>query len=127
MANKFFKCANGGHILEVFGEFNDKLVCCGEEMKELVANTVDAALEKHTPAVTVDGNKVTAVVGEVEHPMLEEHYIMFIYLETTKGAYRKDLKPGEKPCAEFLLSEGEKPLAVYEYCNLHGLWKTEIK
>ena len=127
MANKFFKCANGGHIVEVFGEFNDKLVCCGEEMKELVANTVDAALEKHTPVVTVEGNKVTAVVGEVEHPMLEEHYIMFIYLETTKGAYRKDLKPGEKPYAEFLLSEGEKPLAVYEYCNLHGLWKTEIK
>lgn len=126
MANKFFKCANGTHIVEAFGAFDDKLVCCGEEMKELVANTVDAALEKHTPAVTVEGNKVTAVVGSVEHPMLEEHYIQWIYLETTKGAYRRDLKPGEKPCAEFLLSEGEKPVAVYEYCNLHGLWKTEI-
>lgn len=123
---KFFKCEECGPIVEVLGDKVAKLVCCGNEMKELVANTTDAALEKHTPVVTVDGNKVTAIVGSVEHPMLEEHFIQWIYLETTKGAYRKELKPGEKPCAEFLLADGEKAVAAYEYCNLHGLWKTEI-
>lgn len=123
---KFFKCEECGPIVEALGDKVAKLVCCGNEMKELVANTTDAALEKHTPVVTVDGNKVTAIVGSVEHPMLEEHFIQWIYLETTKGAYRKELKPGEKPCAEFLLADGEKAVAAYEYCNLHGLWKTEI-
>lgn len=127
MANKFFRSMPNGHIVEAYGEFNETLVCSGDEMKELVANTQDGAVEKHTPAVTVEGNKVVAVVGEVEHPMLEEHWIQWIYLETTKGAYRRDLKPGQKPYAEFLLSEGEEPIAVYEYCNLHGLWKTVLK
>jgi superoxide reductase len=99
-------------------------ICCGQDMVLLTANTTDGATEKHVPAVTIDGNKVTAVVGSVEHPMLAEHYIQFIALETASGVQIKYLNPGEKPCAEFLTEE--KPIAVYEYCNLHGLWKTEL-
>lgn len=91
-------------------------------MSEVVPNTVDAAREKHVPAVTLEGNKVSVQVGSTAHPMLPEHYIQFVILETNKGFQKKDLVPGEEPKAEFLLTEGEKPVAVYENCNLHGLW-----
>ena len=101
------------------------IMCCGAPMDELKANTEDAALEKHVPAVTVDGNKISVVVGDVEHPMLEEHFIQWIYLETEKGGQRKALKPGDAPKAVFVV-EDDKPVAVYEYCNLHGLWKKDL-
>ena len=99
-------------------------MCCGEEMVLLKANTTDAATEKHVPAVTVDGQKVSVVVGSVEHPMLEEHYIQFVALETASGIQVKYLNPGEAPKAEFITAEA--PVAVYEYCNLHGLWKAAL-
>jgi superoxide reductase len=95
-------------------------------MIEIVPNTTDGAVEKHVPVVAVDGNTVTVTVGEAEHPMLEAHYIQFIILETSQGFQKKDLKPGEKPEAVFALAPDEKPVAAYEYCNLHGLWKKEI-
>lgn len=126
METKFYLCNHCGNIIEKVKDSGVPVVCCGEKMVEMTANTVDASLEKHTPAVTVDGNRVVVVVGSVEHPMLEEHYIQWIHLETTAGMQRKVLKPGERPVAEFLLAEGEKAVAAYEYCNLHGLWKTEI-
>ena len=110
------------------GVLNDSgvpMICCGEPMKELVPNTTDAVNEKHVPVVTVEGDVLKAVVGSVEHPMEEAHYIQFIFVETDKGGHRRALKPGEKPEAEFNL-HGEKPVAVYEYCNLHGLWKKEL-
>ena len=100
-------------------------MCCGQPMTELVPGTTYGAAEKHVPAVTVDGNKVSVAVGSVEHPMLEEHYIEWIAVETANGVQRKALKPGEKPAAEFVLADGESVTAVYEYCNLHGLWKAE--
>ena len=93
-------------------------------MKELVPGSTDAATEKHVPVVTVSGNKVNVVVGSVEHPMLDVHYIEWIILETNKGFHKYDLKPGERPRGEFLLGEGEEVVAAYEYCNLHGLWKS---
>ena len=92
----------------------------------LTANTTDAAVEKHVPEVTQDGSRLLVKVGSVEHPMLDAHYIMFIALETCCGLQQKVLAPGEKPEAEFILAEGEKALAVYEFCNLHGLWKKEL-
>ncbi len=95
-------------------------------MRELKANTTDAAQEKHVPEVSVEGNLVKVKVGSVEHPMTEEHHIAFIYLETENGVTRKDLDHTGKPEAVFALAEGEKPVAVYEYCNLHGLWKKEL-
>ena len=121
---RFFKCLHCGNIITFLKDAGVPVMCCGEKMKELKAGTTDGALEKHVPVVTIEGSKVTVVVGEVEHPMLEEHYIEWIILETNKGFHKYDLKPGERPRGEFLLGEGEEVVAAYEYCNLHGLWKS---
>lgn len=123
---KFYKCAKCGKIIGMVKNSACPTMCCGEPMEEMIANTTDAATEKHVPVVQVEGNAVTVCVGEVEHPMMEEHFIQWIALETTEGAQRKELKPGEKPMRSFALAEGEKVIAAYEYCNLHGLWKKEV-
>ena len=122
---KFLRCEHCGNMVGVLNDSGVPMICCGEPMKELVPNTTDAANEKHVPVVTVEGDVLKAVVGSVEHPMEEAHYIQFIFVETDKGGHRRALKPGEKPEAEFNL-HGEKPVAAYEYCNLHGLWKKEL-
>lgn len=122
---KFLRCEHCGNMVGVLNDSGVPMICCGEPMKELVPNTTDAANEKHVPVVTVEGDVLKAVVGSVEHPMEEAHYIQFIFVETDKGGHRRALKPGEKPEAEFNL-HSEKPVAVYEYCNLHGLWKKEL-
>ncbi len=126
-SQKFFICEHCKNIIGVIENSGVPVVCCGQPMKELVANTTDAAVEKHVPVVTVDGNTVTAFVGDVEHPMTEAHYISWIYLKTNQGGHRKALNPDEKPEVKFALVDGEKPLEVYAYCNLHGLWKAEVK
>ncbi len=123
---KVLKCMTCGNIVTVLNEGGGTITCCGSNMTELVPNTSDGAGEKHVPVVTVDGSKVSVAVGSVEHPMLDAHYIQWVALETDKGVQIKKLKPGEKPFAEFVLAEGEKAVAAYEYCNLHGLWKTDI-
>ena len=119
---KFYRCSHCGNIAAKEVDFGVKLVCCGEAMQELVPNTHDGAGEKHVPVVKVEGNKVSVSIGEVEHPMLDVHYIMFIAIETTTGKQVKYLKPGEKPYAEFVLAEGEELVKAYEFCNLHSLW-----
>ena len=93
-------------------------------MHELKAGVTDAAVEKHVPVYTVDGNRVHVVVGETKHPMLEEHFIEWITLNINQGIYRKQLKPGQEPAADFSLCDGEHVEEVYAYCNLHGLWVT---
>lgn len=123
---KFYRCNHCGNIVVKLIDSGINTVCCGEDMALLTANTVDAAKEKHVPFVKVDGAKVVAQIGEVEHPMLDAHYIQFIALETDMGYQIKNLKPEEKPIREFTLNDGEKAVAVYEYCNLHGLWKVEL-
>ena len=123
---KFFICKHCGNIVGMIHDAGVPLVCCGEEMSELVANTTDGAQEKHVPVVTVTGSTVHVAVGSVEHPMLDAHYIQWIYLETEQGGQRKALKPGGKPAATFILTEDDKPVAAYEYCNLHGLWMAKI-
>ncbi len=120
---KFYVCEHCGNLIEMVKDAGVPIMCCGQAMTELVPGTTDAAVEKHVPVVTIDGNKVSVVVGEVEHPMLEAHYIEWITIETTNGAQRKVLKPGEAPKAEFVLTDGEELVAAYAYCNLHGLWK----
>lgn len=122
---RFFICEHCGNIVGLIKSSGVPIKCCGQNMTELIPGTTDAATEKHVPVVTVEGNTVKAVVGEVIHPMTDEHSIQWIYLKTDKGGQRKDLKPGEEPVAVFALAD-EKPLAVYEYCNLHGLWKADI-
>ncbi len=123
---KVFKCDKCGSIVIKINDIGCSPVCCGDPMTELVPGTSDGAHEKHVPFVEADGSKITVKVGEVEHPMMENHFIQYIILETDKGFMMKELKPDEKPCAEFILADGEKAVAAYEYCNLHGLWKKEI-
>lgn len=122
----FYRCEICGNFITFLGNKAASPVCCGETMKEVVADTIDASQEKHVPVVEVEDGRVRVAVGSVEHPMLEEHWIQFVILETTRGFQKCDLKPGEKPVAEFSLADGEEPVTVYEYCNLHGLWKQDI-
>ena len=123
---KFYICEHCGNIITRLVDKGVPVVCCGEPMKELVPGATDGAHEKHVPAVTIEGSIVTVQIGEVEHPMLDAHYIQFIALETAQGSQIRYLKPGDKPAAQFVLAEGDKAIAVYEYCNLHGLWVKEI-
>ena len=123
---KFYICEHCGNIITFMKSAGVPVMCCGQKMTELVPGTSDGALEKHVPAVSVEGQTVTVKVGEVEHPMLEAHYIQWVALETATGVQIKNLNPGEKPEAVFVLPEGEKAVAAYEYCNLHGLWKKEL-
>ncbi len=122
---KFYVCPICGNIIEKVKDVGVPVMCCGKKMEEIVPNTVDASVEKHTPVVTVEGNVVKVSIGSVEHPMVEEHNIEWVYLCTENGVYRKELKAGNAPEVKFVL-DGENPVAVYAYCNLHGLWMTEI-
>ena len=123
----FYRCEGCGNFITFLGEKTACTPkCCGTEMKELIANTTDAATEKHVPVVEISGNTVTVKVGSVAHPMLPEHHIEFIVLETENGFQKKDLTVGAAPEAVFVIADGEKPKAVYEYCNLHALWKADI-
>lgn len=120
---RLFKCPHCGKVIELLpGTHGCPTKCCGESMVELSANTSDGAKEKHVPAVSVEDNKVLVQVGSVAHPMLDNHFITFITLVTNKETRRVDLHPGDAPAYEFTLGEDEKPIEVYEYCNLHGLW-----
>lgn len=123
MELKFFKCEHCGNIIEMVKDEGVPVVCCGQIMTELVAGTSDGAREKHVPVYKVNGSTVHVSVGEVAHPMIPEHYIEWIALQTKTGVQRKELKPGEKPEACFALCDGDEVVAVYAYCNLHGLWK----
>ncbi|MCI9569321.1 MAG: desulfoferrodoxin [Lachnospiraceae bacterium] len=121
--SRFIQCPDcHGVALVIYGEGE---AGCGTYDK-LHVNTTDAALEKHLPVVKVKKDCVEAKVGENDHPMETDHYITWVYLETTRGGQLRTLKPGDKPAVQFLLSDDERPLAVYEYCNKHGLWKSEI-
>ncbi|MBN1542477.1 desulfoferrodoxin [candidate division KSB1 bacterium] len=115
-----FRCEHCGNIVEMVFVGGGKLVCCGQPMTLLEENTVDAALEKHVPMVEKIDGVLRVQVGSVAHPMEEKHYIQMIEVTTSQHIYRKWLKPGEDPVAEFHI-EGE-PIKVREYCNLHGLW-----
>ena len=124
MATKFYRCAHCGNVIQKVVDSKVPVVCCGEKMQELIPNTVEASGEKHIPVVTaLEGNRLRIEVGSVHHPMLPEHHIAFIYVEMENGGIKVDLK--DKPEAIIYVGE-EKPVAVYEYCNLHGLWKTEL-
>lgn len=124
MAVKFYKCAHCGNVVEKLVDSGVPLVCCGKPMTQLEANTVDASVEKHVPHVTRPADGILRVeVGSVHHPMTPEHHISFIYVETESGGIRVDLT--DEPVAT-ICTAGAKPIAVYEYCNLHGLWKVEL-
>lgn len=125
METKFFLCKHCGNVIQKYVDSGVKVVCCGEPMTELVANTVDASYEKHLPVVTkVDDCTLKIEVGSAPHPMTAEHHISFIYVETETGGQFVHLT--DKPEALFCTCKN-RPIAVYAFCNLHGLWKTEVK
>ncbi len=121
---QIYKCGVCGNMVEVLVVGGGELTCCGQPMTLMTENTVDASKEKHVPVIekTVNGYKVT--VGGVLHPMQDAHYIMFIELIADGRIYRKFLKPGDEPVAEFSVSAAS--VVAREYCNLHGLWKSQI-
>ena len=122
---KFYICRHCGNLVATIHNAGVPVFCCGQKLEELVPNTVEASGEKHIPAVTVEGSVVTVNVGSVDHPMVDEHYIEWVYVKTEKGGQRKNLKPGETPNVTFYLGE-DKAIDVYAYCNLHGLWMAEL-
>ena len=123
--NKFYICEHCGNLIGMINDAGVPMMCCGQKMTKLEAGVVEASHEKHIPVVSVDGDIVKVKIGSVEHPMVEEHSILWVYLETENGGQHKYLKPGQEPNVTFSLGN-EKAVAVYAYCNLHGLWKTEV-
>ncbi|MFZ5515040.1 MAG: desulfoferrodoxin [Candidatus Zhuqueibacterota bacterium] len=119
--NQVYKCSVCGNIVEVVHTGAGELVCCGQPMKLLKENTTEASTEKHIPVIEKSGSKVTVTIGSVEHPMEEKHYIEWIEVLADGKVYRKYLKPGDKPQAEFEITANK--IEAREYCNLHGLWK----
>ncbi len=124
---KFYVCETCGNIVTKVKDARVPVACCGKAMKEIVPGSVDASVEKHVPVYSIYENKVFVMVGEVEHPMQEEHYIEWIAIETESGAQIKYLFAGEKPAASFCIGSDEKLVKVYAYCNLHGLWEKEYE
>ena len=124
MEMRFYKCRHCGQIVAIVKKTNAKLVCCGDEMEEILPASVDASFEKHVPVYKVEGNIVTVRVGSVDHPMIPEHYIEWVALETKFGNQRKKLNPNDKPVVQFALVDGDEVVAAYAYCNLHGLWRS---
>ena len=123
-APKFFICKKCGNIVGMVYDSKQPLSCCGEAMQELVPNTVDAAKEKHVPAICIDGNQVHVHIGSTEHPMAPEHYIEWVKLQTNKGNQFKRLSYNTEPTVTFNISKDEKIEAVFAYCNLHSLFKS---
>ncbi len=123
---KFYRCKHCGNLVDMIYSSGVNMVCCNEEMQQIVDNTVDASVEKHLPYITVAENQVTVKVGSAPHPMTKEHLIEWIYLKTSDGCYRKNLSDENEPEVKYLIAEDEKPIGVYAYCNLHGLWYKEV-
>jgi len=126
MESSFYRCSRCNNIVGLVNKGGGQLVCCNEAMELLVPGSVEAAVEKHIPEISVDGNSVCIAVGSVLHPMLVEHSIKWVYLKTENGGHRMGLKPGQEPKVEFCVPDGDKPLAAFAYCDLHGLWAAKI-
>ena len=122
---KFYRCSHCGNLLTPILDSGLTPVCCGDQMTILEANTTDAAVEKHVPAVVRDGRVVSVTVGSTEHPMTEEHYIQFIAVAQDDKVQFARLQSTDEPKAELVVCDADAPITVYEYCNLHGLWKAE--
>ena len=123
--NRFYICEHCGNIVGMVHDAGVPMMCCGQKMKQLEPGTVEASHEKHIPVVTKEDGIIKVTVGSVAHPMTDEHSIQWVYLQTCRGGQRKCLKPGDESTVSFALCD-ETPVSVYAYCNLHGLWKTDI-
>jgi superoxide reductase len=125
VANRaFYRCSICGNLVGLVNEGGGELTCHGQPMVLLIANTSDGAKEKHIPVGSREGTTLHVVVGSIAHPMLETHYIQWICVAQGNRTQRVALSPGQAPAADFTIGEG--PLTIYEYCNLHGLWKADL-
>ena len=125
MKQNFFICNHCGNIVAFVRNSGIPVVCCGEDMHELIPCTADASVEKHVTVFTVTDGTVSVEVGSVLHPMSAEHHIEWISLQTKYGNQRKELCPTGEPCVTFAVTQGDSVEAVYAYCNLHGLWEAK--
>ena len=123
--NRFFICEHCGNLIGTIHDTGVPIMCCGQKMTKLEPGTSEASREKHIPVVSADENTVKAEIGSATHPMAPEHSIFWVYLQTDKGGQRKCLEIGTEPVVTFALAD-EKPVAVYSYCNIHGLWRSDI-
>lgn len=121
---RFYKCKKCGNIIGLIDGDADRITCCGEQMELLKANTIDAAVEKHVPIYEKNGEEIIVKVGEADHPMEEDHYIMWIAQVSENTTTRVRLHAGEKAMAKFPYIPGA---ILYAYCNKHGLWKNDVK
>lgn len=126
MEHRFHYCKHCGNLVGMINDSGVPIICCGEPMTELIANTSDGAAEKHVPIIEKSGSKILVTVGNVEHPMLAEHSIQWVYLKTKKGGQRKNLETGDAPVAQFCVADDDKAVSAYAYCNQHGLWKSDV-
>ncbi len=124
---KYFLCGHCGNIAELVRDGGAQLHCCGEKMRKLDKEGMIGPAEKHLPIVKHGNGTVTVSVAETPHPMSEEHYIGWIALTTDKGVQRKAFKPSDTPVAVFPVLDGEEPLEVYAFCNLHGMWYRSVE
>lgn len=124
---KFYRCNICGNLVELINEGGGELVCCGEPMEKLEAKTEDEGKEKHVPVVEKEGDILKVKVGSVPHPMTEAHYIEWIVIKYDNKVQHIKLKYTDSPEATFIVDKDASEIEVYEYCNIHGLWKTIYK
>lgn len=133
---ELYKSCECGEIVEMVCTCGEPVSCCGQRMERMTPNMTEGAApqgqkpvgaqEKHLPVVEREGDIITVKVGEIFHPMEEKHSIQWVTLQTRQGTQRKHLPPTGEPVVRFALIDGDEPQSVYAYCNLHGLWKTEL-
>lgn len=122
---KFLKCRHCGNVATKLYDSGVNIVCCGEDMQLIEPNTVDAATEKHVPVLSLDKDILTVKIGSVDHPMIDEHYIVFVAVDNGGILTVYPFKPSDKPEAKICV-DPSKPIEVYEYCNIHGLWSAKL-
>jgi len=122
----FYVCSHCGNIISYAEQTGVPVVCCGQKMQQLVPNTTEASSEKHLPVIHVVGQQVIVNVGSAAHPMTADHYIKWICLQTRQGMQMKNIQPGGTPGVIFTINEEDEVEAAYAWCNLHGLWATEM-
>ncbi len=123
---KFFQCEHCGNVIEMVHDVGVPVYCCSTKMKELTPNTSDGATEKHVPVIRKEDGGLIVELGSAAHPMNEDHLMEWVVLETEHGCQRRDLRPGDDTTLKFHTCDCDKPIAVYAYCNLHGLWMAKV-
>ena len=123
---RFYKCPICGNIVGLIKGDMEHIKCCGKPMDEMIANTTDAAVEKHMPVLSAENGVLKVCVGEVEHPSIEKHWIPFVAVKAGDLVLRRSINATEKPEAIFPLGDFKGEVEVYAWCNLHGIWKATI-